>query len=294
MEHLITRFAPSPTGRLHIGHAFSALFAYRKTMESDGTFILRIEDIDLGRCRDEFIDGFYEDLSWLGITWAQPVRKQSDHFETYAAYLDKLNDMGVLYPCFCSRKDIAAEIEGIGSAPHHIPTGPEGHHYPGTCRHLSTQERQDKINSGAPYALRLDLDKALAIAGTDLTWTDQDKGKQIATPAILGDVVLARKDVKASYHLCVTIDDHLQDISLVTRGSDLFYATHLHRLLQALLDLNVPEYCHHPLLLDEHGKRFAKRNNAVTLQHMREQDGLSAAQVIAQIDSYEKSEHPVQ
>lgn len=287
-----TRFAPSPTGYLHIGHAHSALFGYRLAQDNGGEFILRIEDIDLERCHDKFIDGFYEDLAWLGIKWQEPARKQSDHFDTYASYLDTLTDMDLLYPCFCTRKDIKAEINASGSAPHKIPSGPEGYHYPGTCKKLGAQERQDKMKGGIPYAMRLNVDKAIEIAGKDLKWNDHGKGEQTATPGILGDAVIARKDIKASYHLCVTIDDHLQDISLVTRGNDLFYATHLHRLLQELLGLNVPDYHHHSLLLDEFGKRFAKRNNAVTLNCMREKMGLSAEEVIAKIDSYKKADLP--
>lgn len=261
----ITRFAPSPTGRLHVGHAYSALFAYRTAQQSGGKFILRIEDIDTTRCRPEFESGIYEDLAWLDIKWEAPVRRQSEHMNDYKAALDRLSARGLLYPCFCTRKEIQAEIERSGAAPH----GPEGHLYPGTCRNLNESERAEKMAAGAPYALRLDIAKASAICAP-LQWTDHVKGTQTATPEILGDIVLARKDTPASYHLCVTLDDHLQGIALVTRGEDLFYATHLHRLLQGLLGLNVPEWHHHKLLLDEEGKRFAKRNNAVTLQHMRD------------------------
>jgi glutamyl-Q tRNA(Asp) synthetase len=266
----VTRFAPSPTGRLHIGHAYSALFAKR----AGGRFILRIEDIDEGRCRPEFEDGIYEDLEWLGLSWETPVRRQSEHFADYKKALALLDDKGVLYPCFCTRKDIQASA----GAPH----GPEGQLYPGTCRHLSHQERAEKIAAGVPFALRLDVAKATAQAGP-LTWTDRAKGAQRATPEILGDVVLARKDVSASYHLCVTLDDHLQGVTLVTRGEDLFYASHLHRLLQALLELDIPEWHHHKLLLDAEGNRFAKRNNAVTLQHLREIEKLTPRGVMDRI-----------
>lgn len=261
----ITRFAPSPTGRLHIGHAYSALFAYGRAVESGGRFILRIEDIDAGRCRPEYEEGIYEDLSWLGMAWETPVRRQSGHMGDYRAALGRLEEGGLLYPCFCTRKEIQAEIARAPSAPH----GPEGYLYPGTCRNLGATERADKIASGIPYALRLDVAKARAETGP-LTWLDHAKGLQTAAPETLGDIVLARKDAPASYHLCVTLDDHLQEITLVTRGEDLFHATHMHRLLQGLLGLNVPEWHHHKLLLDEEGRRFAKRNNAVTLQHLRE------------------------
>ncbi|HEY8190865.1 MAG TPA: tRNA glutamyl-Q(34) synthetase GluQRS, partial [Alphaproteobacteria bacterium] len=199
-----TRFAPSPTGRLHIGHAYSALFAYRQARDADGKFILRIEDIDASRCRPEFEDGIYEDLAWLGITWETPVRRQSDHMDDYRAAIEELSTRGLVYPCFCTRKEIEAEIAQSGAAPH----GPDGPPYPGTCRHLPESERAAKIASGMAYALRLDVAKASAACGK-LEWHDRAKGAQVATPEMLGDVVLARKDTPASYHLCVTLDDHL-------------------------------------------------------------------------------------
>lgn len=284
MTPIVTRFAPSPTGRLHIGHAFSALFGFRRARDSGGTFILRIEDIDEGRCRPEFEQGIYEDLRWLGLTWAEPVRRQSDYMDDYKEALHKLLDLDVLYPCFCTRKDIQDEITRAASAPH----GPEGALYPGTCRHLTDKQREDNIRAGKPYAFRLDLAKAAAYLQKKnkwpLTWFDHDKGEQVATPEILGDVVLARKDVSASYHLSVTVDDHLQGVTIVTRGEDLFYASHLHRLLQELLGLTVPTWHHHRLLLDHEGKRFAKRNNSVTLQHLREVDGKTPADIMRIID----------
>ena len=276
---VITRFAPSPTGRLHIGHAYSAVFAYKRAIDHGGQFILRIEDIDPVRCRDEFIQGIYDDLAWLGLTWETPVRKQSDYLEDYKAAVSKLQNMGLLYPCFCSRKDIQEEIERSGVAPH----GPEGILYPGTCRHLSETEQTEKIAAGIPYAFRLDMAKAIASLKQDIFWFDHEKGEHKATPEILGDVVLARKDVMSSYHLSVTVDDHLQGITVVTRGEDLIYATHLHRLLQELLELNVPEWHHHKLLLDEEGKRFAKRNHAITLEHMREVEHITPQNVMSQI-----------
>lgn len=272
---MITRFAPSPTGRLHIGHAYSALFAYEKAMESSGCFILRIEDIDAGRCRPEFIDGIYEDLHWLGLEWEEPVRVQSQHMDDYKAALDRLNSHGLLYPCFCTRSDIREEIERAGGAPH----GPEGTLYPGTCRSLTPAERMERIEDGTPYAMRLDMRGALEhINNISLFFNDHTHGKIQATPEILGDVVLARKDCPTSYHLSVCVDDALQGITCVTRGEDLFYATHLHRLLQELLDLPVPDYHHHPLLTDEAGQRFAKRNKSVTLAEMRE-EGYTAEDV---------------
>ena len=263
----VTRFAPSPTGLLHIGHAYSALFAYNKAANEDGRFILRIEDIDTGRCRPEFEQGFYEDLNWLGLAWEGPVRRQSDHMDDYYRALDMLDSTGLIYPCFCTRKDILEEISQAPSAPH----GPEGVLYPGTCRKLCLSEREARLAAGEAYALRLDMTAALARLDAPLFWDDLAQGRQEAHPEILGDPVLARKDAMASYHLCVTLDDHLQGITCVTRGEDLFHATHLHRLLQHLLGLDVPVWHHHPLLLDSEGKRFAKRNQSVTLQSLRAQ-----------------------
>lgn len=262
---VITRFAPSPTGRLHLGHAHSALFAHAAARDAGGRFLVRIEDIDPGRCRDEFIDGIYEDLAWLGLEWETPVRRQSEHLDDYLAALAKLERMGVLYACFCTRAQIHAEIEAAAHAPH----GPDGPLYPGTCRDRPMAETEKIAAQGLSHALRLDMDKALALAGP-LTWTDRTRGEQTARPEQFGDVVLARKDTPTSYHLAVTVDDALQGVTLVTRGDDLFQATHVHRLLQALLGLETPLYHHHGLLTDEAGRRLAKRDKAQTLQALRE------------------------
>jgi len=276
----ITRFAPSPTGYLHLGHAASALFS-AKQAGPDGRFLLRIEDIDQTRCRPEYLEAIYEDLAWLGLEWETPVRVQSDHFADYQAVLDRLSDMELLYPCFCTRKDIQAEIARIGNAPH----GPDGALYPGTCRQCPPTERKDRIAAGESYALRLDMASAIKQVGKKLTWFDRAAGKQIATPEIFGDVVLARKDTPTSYHISVTHDDDLQGISLVTRGEDLFFASHLHRLLQELLGYDVPEYHHHGLLTGPDGKRFAKRDKSRTLRSMRE-EGWSAADIIKLADQF--------
>ncbi|RIK95121.1 MAG: tRNA glutamyl-Q(34) synthetase GluQRS [Proteobacteria bacterium] len=265
MREVVTRFAPSPTGRLHLGHAFAALFAHDAARAADGRFLLRIEDIDARRCRAEFVAGIFEDLAWLGLIWEEPVRRQSEHLADYAAALGQLQEMGVIYPCFCTRKDIAAEIERAGAAPH----GPEGALYPGLCRHLSDEERRKRLDSGAPYALRLDVDRARRLVPAPLFFEDAAAGKVAAQPELLGDVVLARKDAPTSYHLAVTVDDAIQGVSLVTRGLDLFHATHIQRLLQALLGLPSPRYHHHPLLLDDAGRRFAKRDRAATLEALR-------------------------
>ena len=266
----VTRFAPSPTGHLHIGHALSALFA-RTAAGPDGRFLLRLEDIDQTRCRPELAVAIEEDLAWLGIDWVRPVRVQSAHFAEYAAVLEGLRDRGLVYPCFCTRSAAMAEAAG---APHGLPPL-----YPGTCRHLSPAERVDRIAAGVPHAWRLDLARAKAETGP-LTWHDLDRGTIPAAPERLGDVVLARKDCPTSYHLSVTWDDALQGVELVTRGEDLVEATHIHRLLQALLDLAVPTWRHHRLLLDATGKRFAKRDKAPTLRAMREA-GRSADEVRA-------------
>jgi glutamyl-Q tRNA(Asp) synthetase len=259
----VTRFAPSPTGRLHLGHAFSALFARQAARDAGGRFLLRIEDTDRTRCRPEFEAGILEDLAWLGLDWERPVRRQSDHMAEYAASLAKLDGMGLLYKCFCTRADIAREIEAAGGAPHG-----DSAIYPGTCRHRSADDVAARMASGAAYALRLDVAKAAAQAGP-LDWHDRDAGTQRATPELLGDAVLARKEFPASYHLAVVHDDHVQGVDLVTRGTDLFVATHLHRLLQALLGLDVPGYRHHRLLLDFDGKRLAKRVGSTSLADLR-------------------------
>ncbi|WP_448204128.1 tRNA glutamyl-Q(34) synthetase GluQRS [Azospirillum sp. sgz302134] len=265
MTDVVTRFAPSPTGHLHLGHAHSALFGWRAAMDAGGRFLLRIEDIDPQRCRPEFERDLIEDLAWLGLIWEQPIRRQSDHLDDYRAALARLQDMGVVYPCFCTRKDIAAEIARAGHAPH----GPDGPLYPGTCRHRDEAARRARIEAGAPYALRLDVAKATGITGP-LRWHDRARGWQDAMPEILGDVVLARKDAPTSYHLAVTLDDHLQGITLVTRGEDLFFATHVHRLLQALFRFESPDYHHHSLLRNEQGERLAKRDGAKSLRSLRE------------------------
>lgn len=275
MSKAVTRFAPSPTGYLHLGHAYSALFAARH----GARFILRIEDIDLARCRPEFEDAIFEDLGWLGLQWEYPVRRQSDHFDDYRAALDRLRELGLLYPCFCTRAEIAREIAAADSAPH----GPDGPLYPGTCRRLTAPERARRVAAGESFALRLDMARAIEAAGP-LFWHDRGRGAMPATPEIFGDVVLARKDVPTSYHLAVTLDDHLQGVTLVTRGEDLLPSTHVHRLLQALLELRTPEYLHHALLTDESGRRYAKRDRSLTLRALR-QAGRSPAEVLAAVSA---------
>lgn len=254
-----TRFAPSPSGRLHRGHALSALAGHELARRGGGRFLLRIEDIDAGRARAAHVEALVEDLRWLGMAWETPVRVQSQHMDDYAAALTRLDAQGLLYRCFCTRRDIAEATR----APH----GPEGAVYPGTCRILDPQQAAERAQA-APFALRLRMDAAVRQAGP-LFWRDVIAGPQPADPAAFGDVVLARKDVAASYHLAVTVDDALQGVTDVVRGDDLFAASHVHRLLQALLELPTPLYRHHPLLRDAAGKRLAKRDGAETLAALR-------------------------
>jgi len=250
----VTRFAPSPTGRLHLGHAFSALQAHDFARDRDGVFLLRIEDIDPGRSRAEHVDAILEDLLWLGLDWDGEIIYQSERLDLYASALERLKAMGLVYPCFCTRADIAASV----AAPH----GPEGPTYPGTCRGLPA----DAVDLARPHAWRLDVEAAVRRAGP-LSWTDH--GRTIAAePETFGDVVLARKDAPASYHLAVTVDDADSGVTDIVRGRDLFASTHVHRLLQALLDLPTPFYHHHGLLADE-GGRLAKRHGAPTLADLR-------------------------
>lgn len=278
MADTVTRFAPSPNGFLHLGHALSALTGYRAAREAGGRFLLRIEDIDTGRARPEFEQAIHEDLAWLGLEWERPVRRQSEHFADYEAALARLDGKGLTYPCFCTRKDIEAEIARSPAAPH----GPEGALYPGICRHLSRTDRAARIAAGEKFAVRLDVAKAMTLTGP-LSWHDRLKGEIAADPASLGDVVLARKDIPTSYHLAVTVDDAIQGVTLVTRGEDLFHATHIHRLLQALLELPVPAYWHHGLIRDARGERLAKSKGAPALRDLRVA-GMSAEAVVRMVD----------
>jgi glutamyl-Q tRNA(Asp) synthetase len=265
---ITTRFAPSPTGFLHVGHAYSALIAWRRARDAGGRFLLRLEDIDPGRCRVEFAQAILEDLAWLGLDWDGPVRVQSEHLTEYQSVLDALSRRGLLYPCFCTRADIQREVAAAAHAPH----GPDGAlRYPGTCRALSADERAARLAAGMPHALRLDMHRALAEVSEVLTFEEEGEGAIVCDPAQFGDVVLARKDAPASYHLCVTHDDAVQGVTLVTRGIDLKPATHLHRLLQALMGWPAPRYAHHPLLTDASGRRLAKRDKAATLRDLRAQ-----------------------
>ena len=232
----VTRFAPSPTGFLHLGHVYAAMFACEAARQTGGRFLLRLEDIDHQRCRPEFAEAIMADLRWAGLHWDGGVVRQSQRQALYLSALNKLERLGVVYPCFCSRKQIRLEVEEAGRAPH----GPAGELiYPGICRHLEPRERAYRMARGEPFAWRLDVGKAMALAGP-LQWYDIRAGWTEAAPETLGDVVLGRKDAVTGYHLAVTVDDAAQGVTLVTRGEDLFHATHVHRLLQALLGLPVP------------------------------------------------------
>jgi glutamyl-Q tRNA(Asp) synthetase len=279
----ILRFAPSPNGYLHLGHAYSALLNYDMARDCGGRLLLRIEDIDPQRCRPEFEAAIHEDLRWLGMAWDEPVRRQSEHFADYAAAIAKLEAQGLLYPSFESRSEIAALV-AERDAQGRWPRDPDGVPlYPGRARKMPASERERRRRAGEPFALRLAIDAALAQAGL-LTWRETGSGPQgqsgsvTATPQRWGDVVLARKELPTSYHLSVVIDDALQGVTDVVRGQDLFWATALHRLLQALLGLPEPTYHHHRLILDTEGRKLSKATQATSLRDLRA-SGASAADI---------------
>ncbi|ALA18027.1 MULTISPECIES: tRNA glutamyl-Q(34) synthetase GluQRS [unclassified Chelatococcus] len=274
----VLRFAPSPNGFLHLGHAYSALLNAALARRLGGRLLLRIEDIDPTRCRPEFEQAIYEDLAWLGLAWEEPVRRQSDHMDDYGAALAKLREMGLVYPCFASRQEIRtaiAERERTESRP--WPRDPDGAPlYPGLARRLQAGEVARRLAAGEPHALRLDMAGALgrpAASGRELTFVafDPDGGERVvsADPARWGDVVLARKEVPTSYHLSVVVDDALQGVTHVVRGRDLEAATDVHRLLQALLGLPAPRYHHHDLVADEAGLKLAKSRGSPALRDLR-------------------------
>jgi glutamyl-Q tRNA(Asp) synthetase len=277
-----TRFAPSPTGRLHLGHAFAAISASDAAGPED--FLVRIEDLDSGRSREEFVISALEDLEWLGLRWQQPVLRQSTRSAAYRAALSRLDGRGLLYPCFCTRREIADEIARSVEAPH-AQTNEQI--YPGTCRTLSSAQRQQRLSEGRAVALRLDVAQAVAslpsLEFEELgSGPNGERGTVRADPSLFGDIVLARKDLPAAYHLAVIIDDAFQGVTLVTRGDDLFSSTPIQRLLQQLLDLPAPRYAHHRLILDESGKKFSKRDHAVTLRRLRS-EGVTPAHIRARL-----------
>src|ERR1700754_2526066 len=279
----VFRFAPSPNGYLHLGHAYSALLNYDLARRAGGRLLLRIEDIDPARCRPEFEAVIVEDLAWLGIAWETPVRRQSQHLDVYLDAVNKLAEQGLIYPSFESRSEIAklvAQREANGPWPRDPDGAPL---YPGTAKLLSPGQRAQLIQSGAPYALRLDMEAARARGG-DLTWSEQGEGPDgetgtvAAQPQVWGDVILARKETPTSYHLSVVIDDALQGVTDVVRGQDLFWSTSVHRLLQGVLALPEPVYRHHRLLLDESGQKLSKSTRATGLSELRA-DGVTVAEI---------------
>ncbi len=270
---IVTRFAPSPTGLLHLGHARAALIAYQRARGAGGRFLLRIEDIDATRCRPAFEAAILEDMAWLGIVPDGPVRRQSEHLAEYAAVLDELRSRDLLYPCFCTR----AEIARSGVAPH----GPDGPIYPGTCAHLTPDRAAARMALGEPHCWRLRMARALETVGP-LHYEEEGRGRLACDPLAFGDVVLARKDCPGSYHLCVTHDDWVQGVTLVTRGEELRPATDIHRLLQALMGWPAPAYAHHELVRDASGAKLSKRDGALSLRRLRA-EGLTTEAVLRRL-----------
>jgi glutamyl-Q tRNA(Asp) synthetase len=278
---VVTRFAPSPTGELHLGSVCSARIAWQRARDAGGRFLVRIEDIDIRRWREYGAESL-EDLRWLGLAWDGEVRRQSEHFADYGRVLDQLDARGLVYACFCSRADLTASA----AAPH----GPDGPIYPGTCRHLSMAERKERMAAGREHCMRLDAAKAAREAGP-YHFVDERFGRIAGEPMLMGDFVIARKDTPTSYHLAVTVDDHLQGVTLVTRGEDILPSTHVHVLLQRLLGYETPAYAHHRLLLGPDGKRLAKRDKSMAVRALRE-SGRTAEQVLAMVDRLPQASSP--
>jgi glutamyl-Q tRNA(Asp) synthetase len=282
MPRPVFRFAPSPNGYLHLGHAYSALLNFDLARRTGGRFLLRIEDIDATRCRPEFEAAIYEDLAWLGIAWETPVRRQSEHFASYREAVERLSVSGLVYPAFESRAEIARLVaDREADAP--WPRDPDGAPlYPGAARSLSTAERDRLVGQGAPYALRLDMAAAISTEG-DLAWNElgegpgDETGVVSARPEAWGDVILARKETPTSYHLSVVVDDALQGVTDVVRGRDLFWSTSVHRLLQQMLGFAQPVYRHHRLIEDISGHKLSKSTQATALRELRAQGATPAA-----------------
>lgn len=275
MTKPLLRFAPSPNGFLHLGHAYSALYTWGRARELDGKVLLRIEDIDTKRCRDEYVVQIYDDLAWLGLDWpdsvTEPVRVQSQHFDDYRAAADKLREIGLLYRCYCTRKQVIAAADGA--------TDPDGAaRYSGTCKHIASDEAIKAQSADTPFAIRLDMPKAIEVLRQGGKQHLLEECSQYADLQKWGDVVLVRKDTPTSYHLSVVVDDAIQNITHVTRGQDMFAATAIHILLQGLLDLATPQYEHHQLIKDDGGRKLAKSLKDRSIKAMRE-EGVSMAQV---------------
>ncbi len=277
MQVPVFRFAPSPNGRLHLGHAYSALLNYEMARESGGALLLRIEDIDTERCTRQFENAIYDDLEWLGIEWETPVRRQSEHFDDYSAALDALIDARLVYPAFMSRGAIRDHIASSPGGDRAWPRDPDGSPlYPDTDRQLDEEEARQRIGLGEPYAWRLDMKAALKRIGGPAGWSETGSGPEGQTgsvtldPSVWGDVIIARKDVPTSYNLSVVVDDALQGITHVVRGRDLFHATAVHRLLQEILGLAVPQYHHHDLIMGSDGRKMAKSGTGTSIASLRD------------------------
>lgn len=267
MSRPVFRFAPSPNGRLHLGHAYSALLNEKMARAQGGRLLLRIEDIDLPRCTEALTEAMLADLAWLGLVWEQPVLRQSEHLADYHAVQQRLRNEDLLYPCFCSRRDIAL---ATGATARRDPEGQPV--YPGTCRHLGAAERARRSSAGEPHAWRIVMDEAVARIGGPLVFSEESSGtalREVAHPEAWGDVVLARKDIGTSYHIAVVVDDARQGVSHIVRGRDLFHATAIHRLLQHLLGLSAPSYFHHALIDDEEGRKLSKSLGSKSLADLR-------------------------
>ncbi|MET3587076.1 glutamyl-Q tRNA(Asp) synthetase [Pseudorhizobium tarimense] len=273
-QSAVFRFAPSPNGHLHLGHAYSALLNHDMAQESSGRLLLRMEDVDLTRCTPEYEASIYRDLEWLGLRWEMPVRRQSEHLNDYAVALERLREMGLVYPAFMTRGEVKAIVAEREESSLEWPRDPDGSpQYPDRDRQLSDVEREQRLASGIRHAWRLDMDKAVCGIGQPLTWRETGGGAErlvTADPSAWGDVVLSRSDAPSSYHLSVTVDDALQGVTDVVRGIDLFHATSVHRLLQELLGLPQPLYHHHRLILDEEGRKLSKSEGATGLAALRE------------------------
>ena len=281
----VFRFAPSPNGELHLGHAYSALVSDHLAKQMRGRFLLRIEDVDGGRARDEYVEQIYKDLDWLGLSWEEPVWKQSEHMENYAKALDKLDQLGLLYPCFASRREISEH-----PLTSDMPMTPDGFPiYPGLYRDYSPTKAATRIADGDPHTLRLNMKKAVEVAArktTELSFRERQKDGSYKTipvsPLEWGDIILARREMPTSYNLAVVVDDALQGVTHVTRGEDLYYATSMQRLLQVLLDLPEPYYFHHPLLVDMTGRKLSKSDDETSLKTIRA-TGISASELCLQL-----------
>lgn len=278
-QSIVTRFAPSPTGHLHLGHLYAAQIARDFAAERGGIFLLRHEDIDTTRVRPHFYTEIEEDLSWMGIKWHGEALRQSTRLDHYLSALEELKDKQLVYPCFCTRKDVEQEISSLQSAPH----GPEGPLYPGTCRSLHPEQINQKLAANEIPSWRLDAARAQEVCG-HLSFSDLRHGHTQVIHGILGDIILARKDIGTSYHIAVVIDDAFQNVSHVTRGDDLFHATHLHRVLQHLLHLPEPTYLHHALIADISGQRLAKRHASLSIRSLRAQ-GFTPRQILQLLDN---------